>query len=192
MISMSTYQQCRRTLGMLAYGMVLASLASPATSMAAEAAKRYALERSGFLQLKVPTGWSEEIDAKTQPPIISFRPAGGKPFMVTIVPSQAGDGKHAPSRQELRTEVEQMAGAIRPFAVESDIKVKEFTGGAGPGFQFFATDSAPAAGEYKYMTRGKMNVNDVSVTFTILTNDGQEAVVRSALGMLKSASRVAK
>ena len=30
----------------------------------------------------------------------------------------------------------------------------------------------------------------VAVTFTILTNEGQEAVVRSALSMLKSASRV--
>jgi hypothetical protein len=177
---------------MLACGIVLASLGLPATSMSAEASKRYALEGSGFLQLKVPVGWREEIDAKTQPPIISFRPAEGKPFMVSIVPAQAGDGKRAPSRQDLRTEVERMAGAIRPFAVESDIKVKEFAGGAGPGFQFFATDSAPASGEFKYMTRGKLNVNDVSVTFTILTNEGQESIVRSALGMLKSAARVAR
>jgi hypothetical protein len=42
------------------------------------------------------------------------------------------------------------------------------------------------------MTRGKVMVGDVSVTFTILTNDGQEAVIRSALTMLKSASRVAR
>jgi hypothetical protein len=40
------------------------------------------------------------------------------------------------------------------------------------------------------MTRGKLKVGDVSVTFTILTNEGQDAVVRSALAMLKSASRV--
>jgi hypothetical protein len=40
------------------------------------------------------------------------------------------------------------------------------------------------------MTRGKLNVGDVSATFTILTNEGQEAVIRSALAMLKSASRV--
>jgi len=193
MISRSTYQQCRRTLRMLGYGMVLASLASPATGLAAEAAKRYALERSGFLQLKVPAGWSEEVDAKTQPPVISFRPAEGKPFMISVIPAQAEQGKRVTSRKQLRDDVEQMAEAIRHFAVEGDkVKVQEFTGSAGPGFQFFATDAAPAAGEFKYMTRGKLNVKDVSVTFTILTNDGQEAVVRSALGMLKSASRVAR
>ena len=193
MISISTYQQCRRSVSMLAYGMVLAALTATATSMAAEPVKRYALEHGGFLQLKVPAGWREEIDAKTQPPIISFRPAEGNPFLVSVIPAQAAKGKRVPSRKQLRDDVEQMAEAIRHFAVEGDkVTVKEFAGASGPGFQFFATDAAPAAGEFKYMTRGKLNVNDVSLTFTILTNDGQEAVVRSALGMLKSASRVAR
>jgi hypothetical protein len=185
-------QQVKRGMQLAGLLMGLAVLVSPASSVAADATKRYALERSGFLQLKVPAEWREEVDAKTQPSVISFRPAEGKPFMVSVIPAQAGDGKRAPSKQELRTEVEQMAGAIRPFAVENDIKVKEFAGAAGPGFQFFATDSAPAAGEFKFMTRGKLNVNDVSMTFTILTNEGQEAVVRSALAMLKSAARVAR
>ena len=192
MIKGAALQQAKRGMQVVGLLMALAVLASPASGAAADAPKRYALERSGFLQLKVPAGWREEVDAKTQPPVISFRPVEGKAFMVSVIPAQAGDGKRAPSRQELRTEVEQMAGAIRPFAVESDIKLKEFAGAAGPGFQFFATDSAPAAGEFKYMTRGKVMVGDVSVTFTILTNDGQEAVIRSALTMLKSASRVAR
>ena len=178
-----------RLLGLLA---AVSALVFAQPGRAADAPKRYALERGGFLQLKVPAGWREEIDAKTQPPVISFRPAEGQPFMVSVVPAQAAEGKRAPSRQELRAEVRQMAGAIQPFAVESDIKLKEFAGSAGPGFQFLATDSAPAAGEFKYMTRGKFNVGDVSATFTILTNDGQDAVVRAALAMLKSATRVAR
>ena len=64
MISMSIISSAGAPSGCWRVGWSLASLASPATSMAAEAAKRYALERSGFLQLKVPTGWSEEIDTK--------------------------------------------------------------------------------------------------------------------------------
>jgi hypothetical protein len=171
--------------------MVLAVLASPAPSAAADAPKRYALERSGFFQLKVPAGWRDEVDAKTQPPVVSFRPAEGKPFLVSVIPAQAAQGKRVASRQQLRDEVEQMAAAIRHFSVEGDkVKLQEFAGASGPGFQFFATDAAPAAGEFKFMTRGKLNVKDVSVTFTILTNEGQEAVVRSALAMLKSAARV--
>jgi hypothetical protein len=168
----------------------LAALAWSPAGSAADAAKRYALAQSGFLQLKVPAGWREEIDAQTQPPVISFRPGAGQPFLVSVIPAQAAEGNPTPSRQDLRADVEQMAGAIRPFAVESEIKPMEFAGAAGPGFQFFATDAAPRPGEFKYMTRGKLKVGDVSVTFTILTNEGQEAVVRAALAMLKSASRV--
>lgn len=178
------WQQCLQVAGLMM------SIALAAPGGAAEPSKRYALERSGFLQLKVPAGWQEELDAKTQPTVISFRPAAGQPFMVSVIPAQAVEGKRAPTRQELRADVEQMAGAIKPFAVESDIKIKEFAGATGPGFQFFATDSAPAAGEFKYMTRGKLKIGDVAVTFTILTNEGQDAVTRSALAMLKNAARV--
>ena len=178
------WQRCLQVVSLLA----AVALAAPAG--AADAPKRYALERSGFLQLKVPAGWREEIDANTQPPVISFRPAAGQPFMVSVIPAQTADGKRAATRQELRTDVGQMAGAIKPFAVETDIKLKEFAGAMGPGYEFFVTDAAPATGEFKYMTRGKLKVDDVAVTFTILTNDGQDAVIRSARAMLKSAVRV--
>jgi hypothetical protein len=163
-------------------------------SYAAEPPKRYELERSGFLQLKVPAGWREEIDTGVQPPAISFKPQTGQPFIVTVIPAQAPQGKRAPSNQQLRADVEQMAEAIRHFSVEGDkIKLKHIGGAAGQGFQFFATDAAPAAGEFKYMTRGRLKVgNDVAMTFTILTNDGQESVIRAAQAMLKSATRVAK
>lgn len=190
MVKAAALRNWYRRVGVLKLFAAAVLLGLPAASPAAEPPKRYALERSGFLQLKVPAGWREELDAKTQPPVISFRPAAGQPFIVSVIPAQAAEGKRAATRQELRAHVEEMAGAIKPFAVESDIKVKEFAGTTGPGFQFFATDSAPAAGEFKYMTRGKLKVGDVAVTFTILTNDSQEAVTRSALAMLKSAARV--
>jgi hypothetical protein len=190
MINAAAIQNLSRTLRIMGLFGALAALAWSPAGCAADAAKRYPLAQSGFLQLKVPAGWREEIDAQTQPPVISFRPGAGQPFLVSVIPAQAAEGNPTPSRQELRADVEQMAGAIRPFAVESEIKPMEFAGAAGPGFQFFATDAAPRPGEFKYMTRGKLKVGDVSVTFTILTNEGQEAVVRSALAMLKSASRV--
>lgn len=161
---------------------------------AADAGKRYALERSGFIQLKVPAGWRDEIDTKSQPAVISFKPASGQPFIVSVIPAQAAEGKRAPMRSQLRDEVEQMAASIRPFAADADkVKVGEIAGIAAPAYEFSATDAAPAPGEYKFMTRGKLNVgNDVSITFTILTNAGQDDVVRAAHAMLKSATRVAK
>ncbi|MDB5808369.1 MAG: hypothetical protein JWN94_491 [Betaproteobacteria bacterium] len=165
----------------------------PLAGHAADSDKRYALERSGFLQMKVPAGWRDEVDATTKPPVISFRPAEGQPFLISVTPAQAIEGSRVPSRKKLREDVAQMAAAIRHFSIEGDkIKLKEFAGSSGPGFEFFATDSAPAAGEFKYMTRGKLNVGDVSVTFTILTNDGQENVIRAAQATLQGARRVAR
>jgi hypothetical protein len=77
------------------------------------------------------------------------------------------------------------------FSVEQDeIKVNEFAGTAGPGFYFFATDAAPGPGGYKFMNRGMLKVGDLAVTFTILTNEGQDGIVRAALEMLKSAVHV--
>jgi hypothetical protein len=65
----------------------------------------------------------------------------------------------------------------------------EFQGRSGPGFYFSATDRAPKPGEYKFLTQGIVRVGELSVTFTILTNDGQEAVVKQALEALKGASQ---
>ena len=40
------------------------------------------------------------------------------------------------------------------------------------------------------MTQGMLKVSDLVVTFTILTNDGQEQVPRDALSMLTSAVHI--
>ena len=55
---------------------------------------------------------------------------------------------------------------------------------------FFSTDRAPKPDEYKYMTQGMILVGDIALTFTILTNDGQEIVITNALSMLKSSTHV--
>lgn len=173
------------------FSYVLAVLSLPASGLAAGSEKRYALPGGGFFQLNVPSGWTDQLDPNSKSPLISFRQKQGQPFIVTITAAlQTGVGKAALSREALRTEVEEMASAIRLFAVEKDIKLTEFAGAAGPGFYFFATDSAPGPGGYMFMTRGMLRVGDLLVTFTILTNDGQEGIARAALEMLKSAVHV--
>jgi hypothetical protein len=54
---------------------------------------------------------------------------------------------------------------------------------------FSATDRAPKPGEYKFMTQGMLQVGELSVTFTILTNEGQELVIKQALDALKGAAQ---
>jgi hypothetical protein len=170
---------------------VLAVLSLPASGLAAGPEKRYALPEHGFFQLSLPPGWTDQFDQNSRPPLISFRQTQGQPFTVAVIPAwQTKAGKPGASREELREEVERMASAIHLFAVEKEIKVIEFAGAAGPGFYFFATDSAPKPGEYKFMTRGMLKVSDLSVTFTILTNEGQDAIVSAALEMLKGAVHV--
>ena len=171
------------------FACVVAVLTLPASAPAAGADRRYALAEHGFFQLSVPAGWSDQIDEKSQPPLISFRQSAGPPFIVSVTPVWQAT-RPAASRDELRAEVGRMAAAIRLFAVEQDIKLNEFAGAAGPGFYFFATDAAPGPGEFKFMNRGMLRVGDLAVTFTILTNEGQDAIVRAALEMLKAAVHV--
>ena len=170
-----------------------AALALPASGMAADAgaAKRYAIPERGFLQLSVPSGWADKYENTAQPPLISFRPGQGRPFLVSLTPApQTATGKPPATKEELRKSVMELADGIHLFAVEKDIKVNEFAGSAGPGFYFFATDAAPGPGEFKFMNRGMLKVGDVTVTFTILTNEGQDGIVRAALEMLKGAVQV--
>jgi hypothetical protein len=71
--------------------------------------------------------------------------------------------------------------------VEKSLPLKALTGPSGSGYYFVATDRAPALGEWKYLTQGIIRVDDIVLAFTILTNDGQEATVTAALGMLRHA-----
>lgn len=187
---MNFMKQRIRVFWLLTY--VLAVLSLPASGLAAGSEKRFALPERGFFQLSVPSGWTDQFDQNSKSPLISFRQSQGQPFIVSITPAwQTAAGKSALSREELRTEVEEMASAIHMFSVEQDdIKVNEFAGASGPGFYFFATDAAPGPGGYKFMNRGMLKVGDLSVTFTILTNEGQDGIIRAALEMLKSAVHV--
>ncbi len=56
------------------------------------------------------------------------------------------------------------------------------------GYYFFATDRAPAPGEWKYLTQGAVQVGAIALTFTILTNDGQEADAKAALELIRLAA----
>jgi len=174
----------------LSCALAVLSLPAPGSAAGDGADKRYALSERGFFKLTVPAGWTDRIEQnpQTAPPLISFGPGRGKPFIVTVTPMwQTGAGKPAPTKEELRKRVEYAADGIQMFAVEKDIKVNEFAGASGPGFYFFATDQDPKPGEYKFMTQGMLKVGDLSVAFTILTNEGQDGIIRSALDMLKGA-----
>lgn len=152
--------------------------------------RRFALPSHGQLVLYVPRDWRVQLTQPPGglPPTIRFTPTEGMPFRVLITPIWSMRGVQAPQTpDQLRAAVERGAQRAKVQAVEADPPIVEFQGRSGPGFYFSATDRAPKPGEYKFLTQGIVGVGTLSLTFTILTNDGQESIVRQALAALKGA-----
>lgn len=155
--------------------------------------RRYELPDHGSIQLNVPTSWKDEIRQPPNrlPPTITFKQKAGAPFQVLITPIWPAK-KDMPLTEEegIRQLVLQAAELAQSQSVEETIELKKLDGSSGPGYYFSVTDRAPRPGEYKYMTQGIVRVSNLVVTFTILTNDGQENIVADAIAMLKSAVQV--
>ena len=168
-------------------------LVVPAALAADGAQKRYALPERGALQMNVPAGWKDEVQSPEQkglPPTIAF--AGqGQPFTVLVTPMwRASADIPAPTKETILRQVRGAIDSARSQALEKDIKPVEMKSSTGPGYYFSVTDRAPKPGEFKYMTQGMVKVSDLLVTFTVLTNDGQQNVTRDALAMVRSAVHV--
>ena len=169
--------------------LVTATVAAQANTTAA---RRFTLPEHGQLVIAVPPDWKGELSqpANRMPPTITFTPASGKPFHILMTAIWPPTKDQQPqSRDQIRTTVQRGVDSARTQAVEKELRIVEFQGRTGPGFYFSATDRAPKPDEYKFLTQGVVRVGELSVTFTILTNDGQEAVVKQALDALKGATQ---
>jgi hypothetical protein len=89
---------------------------------------------------------------------------------------------------KLRAIVTAAARSALSQSVEMTIPVHDLSGPEAHGFYFFATDRAPKPGEWKYLTQGMINIDGTPFAFTILTNDGQEAIAKAALELIRNAS----
>jgi hypothetical protein len=89
--------------------------------------------------------------------------------------------------EALREAIRDAALRIRPQAVEESIEIRRLQGGSGIGFYFAATDRAPQPEEFRYMNQGALQAGELTLWFTILTNDGQDTVAVEALAMLQAA-----
>jgi hypothetical protein len=156
--------------------------------------KRYALPERGALQMNVPAGWKDEVQSPQQkdlPPTISFSPVQGQPFAVLVTPIwRARADIPEPTRETILKQVQGLIEGTRSQAVEKDVKPLEIKGASGPGYYYSVTDRAPKPGEFKHMTQGMVKAGELLVTFTILTNDGQQDVAQAALAMLRGAAQV--
>lgn len=153
--------------------------------------RRYPLGNYGFLRAEIPSSWRDDVwlSPKGLPPTIILTPGGGNPFQILITPIW-GAKKEALKAESIREIVQKSAEETRPQAVEKTLKLVELQGISGKGYYFFATDKAPKPGEYKYLTQGAILVGDLMITFTILTNDNQEGIIKEALAMLREARQL--
>ncbi len=154
--------------------------------------KSYSLPNHGSLQLTAPESWHDEVRRPPQglPPTIVFKPASGPMFVIMITPIYAPtDSKVQPDPKRIRRAVEKDISRIAPQAVEKTIPTQELRGTSGVGYYYFATDKAPAPGEYKYMTQGSLIVGELETVFPVLTNDDSCRISALALAMLKSATQ---
>lgn len=146
----------------------------------------------GMLVLSSPLTWSEQVSHPPEKiaPTIRFSSTAGQKFEVSITAfSSPTNDSTFNSPTKVRTIVEDTVDELEPWLVEKDIPILELRGGSGAGYYISGTDKAPGPDEYKYLTQGAIAVEDLLLTFTILTNKADSSVVKDALNMLRSARR---
>jgi hypothetical protein len=150
----------------------------------------FELPDHGALTLLIPEGWLGEMKqpASQSPPTITMAPRSGAKFVITLTAAWPMASAHKLlDENTIRSEVAAAAKSAEPQSVEGVIPLQEIKGVDGRGFYFTATDRAPKPNEAKHLTQGIIRVGDIWLAFTVLTNDGQEAVVRAAFEMLRTA-----
>ena len=123
------------------------------------------------------------------PPTIVLGPASGNSFQVLLTPTWPDTKDRAPdSPEDLRAAVGRAAQRAKSsYASESQVPIQEIQGRSGPGFYFSYTERTPKPGGHKFVTTGIMRVGELSVPFTITSNENQAAIVGQSLNLLKTA-----
>jgi hypothetical protein len=155
--------------------------------------RRYTVPGHGVLKMKVPSSWKDEVKQQSEslPPTIALKPASGNQFIIFIIPFWK-ESEDAPDINDylIHRMVERAADANQPNVVEKNLKIIYLDGSSGDGYYFSATNKAPQKDDYKFLTQGALRVDELVVTFSILTNDEKEGVENTALEMIKSATHV--
>jgi hypothetical protein len=158
------------------------------SALAASSVQSYKLPGHGTLILIVPDAWrGDEKQSEAGPPTIGFGAKSGAPFAVLISAVWGATPGATPDDAKIRAAVVSAAMSAEPQSVEEKLPIQDFQGVSGHGYYFKATDKAPPPGEFKYLTQGMIRTGAIALTFTILTNDGQEAIAKAALDVVRTA-----
>jgi len=158
-------------------------------ALAGSTPQQFRLPGHGILILNVPDTWrSNEKQSEAGPPTIGLGAKSGAPFAVLITAVWgAAPEEAAPDDAKIRAAVASAAKSAEPQSVEGSLSLQDFQGTSGHGYYFKATDKAPPPGEFKYLCQGMIRTGAIALSFTILTNDGQEVTAKSALELIRTA-----
>lgn len=152
--------------------------------------RRFELPNRDTLELTLPAGWVEQVEqpAGGGPPTIEISVAAGGPAQVFVTPEWPDPlAKEIRELSSLRDAIRNMAERTQPQSVEPYLEVRQLDGANGTGFYFAATDRNPRPDEFKYMHQGALLAGDLTLWFTVLTNEGQDTIAVEALAMLQAA-----
>lgn len=151
---------------------------------------RCELPNLNSLELAVPSAWEDTVDQPPDggPPTIQLRPREGASFEVLITPDWPDSpATSATDPEALRAMAQGAAERIHNQAAGETIEIRRLQGASGVGFYFVVAERTASPEDFRYMHQGVLQVGDLIVTFTILTNDGQDAVAEEAIAMLVGA-----
>lgn len=167
------------------------ALAAAAVALADDAGlRRFELPNRDTLELTLPAGWVDSL----------LEPAGGGPPTIEIAVTQTGPAqvfvtpewpdpvaKEIRELPALRDAVRDLAERMQPQAAEPYLEIRLLSGAAGSGYYFTATDRKPEPDGFRFMTQGALQLDELTLWFTILTNEGEDTVAVEALAMLQAA-----
>jgi len=152
--------------------------------------RRFELPNRDTLELSLPAGWEDTLQqpAGGGPPTIEITVSAGGSPQVFVTPEWPDPiAKEIRELPALRDAVREMAERIQPQAEEPYLEVRPLGGTNGSGFYFTATEHSPEPGEFNFMSQGALQLDELTLWFTILTHDGEDTIAVQALAMLQSA-----
>jgi len=159
----------------------------PAAQAAGSSSASFSMAPYGELQLTLPAGWKGRTkrSPRNLSPTIEISSTAGEEFVVLVTPVHPSTRQSVSANLKAATETAAQAAVAQ--SVEKKADIKPLKGEQTDGYYFSLTDSAPAPGEYKYMSQGLARIRELLVQFTILSNDPAQKIRDTALGMLRTA-----
>jgi len=170
-------------------GLLAVGLAWMSTTAEAENVRTYPLYAGKALRLTIPDGWQEKVESPgPNPPItVEFTPPSGDRWVFMLSALFNPMDPEAFDKKMVRRTVKESAKRVLPESSEKKIEPVEIEGPEAIGWYIRATDAKETLGpgDYRYMVQGMVTHGLAGMTFTLLTNDDDDALIQSALDVVR-------